>query len=53
MLRRNDVVIVMSEDHYERFVRKRLSFKDFLLNAPDMADLDLERDRTPTPNVEP
>lgn len=41
--RRSDAVVVLAEADYERLTGSRLSFRDFLLNAPDMDELDLER----------
>ena len=51
ILRRKDVVVVMSVKDYERLAGTRVSFKDFLLNAPDMDGLDLERDKSPMRDV--
>ncbi len=45
--RRNQTVVVISEQDYDRLSGARMSFKEFLLSAPDMSDLDLERDRSP------
>jgi hypothetical protein len=41
----------MSERDYERLAGARVSFKDFLLNAPNMEGLDLERDKSPMRDV--
>jgi antitoxin Phd len=41
--RRSDAVVVLAEEDYERLAGARLSFRDFLLDAPDMDELELER----------
>ncbi len=51
VLRRKDAVVVMSERDYERLTGSRVSFKEFLLNAPDMEGLDFERDKSPMRDV--
>ena len=51
VVRRTDAVIVMSEEDYERLSGTRVSFKEFLLNAPSMDGLDLERDKSPMRDV--
>ena len=51
VLRRNDAVVVMSEEEYERLAGLRVGFRDFLLDAPDMDDLDLARAREPMRDV--
>ncbi len=45
--RREDAVYVLSEREYERLSGRKPDFIEFLLDAPDMSGLDLERDRTP------
>ena len=45
--RREDAVYVLSEREYERLSGRQPDFIEFLLDAPDMSGLDLERDRTP------
>ncbi len=47
VLRRNDTVVVLAEEEYERLVGTRLGFKDFLLDGPDMDELKLERAKAP------
>lgn len=44
--RRDDVVIVLSETDYQRLRGEEPNFIDFLLNGPDLSDLDLTRDRS-------
>ena len=51
VLRRKDAVVVMSEQDYERLTGSRVSFKDFLLDAPDMEGLDFGRDKSPMRDV--
>ncbi len=51
VLRRDDAVIVLAEEQYERLVGTRLGFKDFLLDAPAMEDLELERARDPMRDI--
>jgi len=43
--RRSDAVVVLAEEDYERLAGARPSFRDFLLDAPDMDELELERAR--------
>jgi len=45
--RREDAVYVVSERDYERLAGRKQDFIEFLLDAPDLSELDLERDRTP------
>lgn len=53
VLRRNDAVIVLSQRDYDKLTGKRPSFKDFLLqDGPSFEGLDLERDRSPMPDIE-
>lgn len=41
--RRNQSVIIMAEDEYQRLTGQRKGFKEYLLSAPDMSDLDVSR----------
>jgi prevent-host-death family protein len=43
--RRGQVVVVLSEEHYQRLPGERETLKDYLLAAPDLSELDLTRDR--------
>jgi prevent-host-death family protein len=52
VLRRDDAVIVLSEEDYERLAGSRLSFKEFLLSVPDIEGIDLERDKSPMRDVD-
>ncbi|MEE9394475.1 MAG: type II toxin-antitoxin system prevent-host-death family antitoxin [Planctomycetota bacterium] len=45
--RRNDAFYVLSEEEFERLSGEKPDFIEFLLNAPDMSDLDLERSKEP------
>lgn len=49
--RRGQIVVVISEEEFDRLSGKRLSFKDYLLNGPDLSDLDLTRDPSPMRDV--
>ena len=51
VMRRRDAVVVLAEEEYERLAGSRLSFKEFLLNAPDMDGVNLERDKSPMRDV--
>ncbi len=44
--RRNDVVIVLSEADYLRLQGKRPSLVEYIMNGPDLSELDLTRDRS-------
>jgi antitoxin Phd_YefM of type II toxin-antitoxin system len=44
--RREDVVVVLAQRHYERLTGKRPSFQEFLLSGPGFEGLDLKRDRS-------
>ena len=47
VVRRDDTVIILSKDDYEKLTGKQSGFKDFLLNqTPKIDDLDLSRDKT-------
>jgi hypothetical protein len=45
--RRNDAVIVLSEEDHDRLRGKQPTLRDYLLNGPDFSDLDLSRDQSP------
>ncbi len=49
--RRHDAVVVLAEEEYERLAGSRLSFKAFLLSAPEMDGLKLDRDTSPMRDV--
>ncbi len=50
--RRNDAVVLISAEEYERLTGGTPSFIDFLLGAPDMGDLDLTRDKSPMREID-
>ncbi len=49
--RRDQVVILLSEEEYQRLTGEQESFKDFLLSLPDISDLDLTRDPSPMRDI--
>ncbi len=51
VLRRHDAVVVLAEAEYERLAGSRVSFKEFLLSAPDMDGLNLDRDASPMRDI--
>ena len=50
--RRDEAAYVISEAEYQRLTGEKPDFIEFLLSAPDMSDLDLERDRSPMRDIE-
>ena len=50
--RRDQVVVVLSEQEYRRLSGERPSFKEYLMNGPGLDDLDLTRDPTPMRDIE-
>ncbi len=51
--RRNDSVVILSQQEYERLTGKRPGFKEFLLkHTPLLDDLDLSRDQSSMRNIE-
>ncbi len=52
VFRRNDAVVVIAEDEYERLTGEQMSFKTFLTTGPDFDDLDLTRDRSAMRDIE-
>ncbi len=51
VVRRKDAVVVLAERDYEVFTGRKQSFTDFLLNGPDLEELDLSRDPAPMRDV--
>lgn len=49
--RRGQVVVVLSEDEFERLSGTQESFVDYLLSVPDLTGLDLTRDESPMREV--
>jgi PHD/YefM family antitoxin component YafN of YafNO toxin-antitoxin module len=45
---RDQVVVVLSEADYQRLTSASVTLKDYLLNGPNLSDLDRTRDSTPT-----
>lgn len=52
VVRRNNAVMVVALKDFERLSGKKPSFKEFLMNAPSMEGLDLERDRSLPRDIE-
>lgn len=50
--RRGDRVVVLSEAEYERLTGKQQSLVEFLLDGPDLSDLDITRDESLMRDVE-
>ena len=50
--RRNDAVVVIAAEEFERLTGKRRTLSEYLLAAPDLSELDLERDRSPMRDLE-
>ena len=50
--RQGETVIVVDEKEYQCLKGTRHTFKDFLLNGPDMRSLDLVRDKSPMPDAD-
>jgi prevent-host-death family protein len=50
--RRGDRVVVLSEAEYDRLTGKQQSLVEFLLDGPDLCDLDITRDQSPMRDVE-
>lgn len=47
-----EVVVVVSRRDYERLKGTKLDFKEFLLSAPDLSQLRLERDQSLPRDIE-
>jgi prevent-host-death family protein len=50
--RRDEAVIVLAEADYQRLTGERMNLKEYLLNGPDLSELELERDSSPMREVE-
>jgi prevent-host-death family protein len=50
--RRKDTVVVVAAEEFERLVGQRPAFKDYLTQGESFAGLDLDRDRSPSRDVE-
>jgi prevent-host-death family protein len=49
--RRDQVVVVLSEEDYQRLTGERETLTAYLLRGPDLSDLDLTRDPAPMREV--
>jgi prevent-host-death family protein len=47
-----EVVVILSTQEYRRLTGQVLDFKEFLLSAPDLDQLDIRRSAAPAPAVE-
>jgi prevent-host-death family protein len=50
--RRGDHVVVISEAEYDRLTGNQQSLVEFLLDGPDLSDLDITRDESPMRDFE-
>jgi antitoxin Phd len=50
--RRGDRVVVLSEEDYDRLTGNRPTLVQFLLDGPDLSDLNFTRDESPMRDVE-
>lgn len=50
--RRNQEIVLISKDEYQRLTGERPGFLDTLLSGPSLEDLDLSRDKSPMRDVE-
>lgn len=50
--RRDQAVIVIAEHEYDELVGKRPNFIEYILNGPDLSELDLTRDTSLMRDVE-
>lgn len=49
--RRGQVVVVLSEAEFDQLVGAKPDFKTYLLQGPDLSDLDVTRDTSPMRDV--
>jgi prevent-host-death family protein len=49
--RRGQVVVVVAEDEFDRLRGQQPSFTAYLLQGPDLSDIDLDRDQSPMREV--
>ena len=52
IMRRDDAVVVMSAEDYDRLAGQRPGFKQILMDGPGLDKLDLKRDHTPMRDVQ-
>lgn len=50
--RRNQVVVIVSEEEYDNLSGKRMGLKDAILHSPDLSSLELERDPSPMRDIQ-
>ena len=50
--RRQEAVVVVAAEEFAKLIGDKMSFKDFLLNGPDLGELDLDRDQSPMRDLE-
>lgn len=50
--RRNQTIIILSEEEYERLMGNRPSFKNYLMQGPSFEGLDLTRDESSSRDLE-
>jgi antitoxin Phd len=50
--RRHDAVVVLAAEEFERLTGKRQTLKEYLLAAPNLGELNLERDPSPMRDLE-
>ncbi len=50
--RRGEAVIVISEQQYQKIIGEKLSFVDYLMAAPSLEGLDIERDKSPMRDID-
>lgn len=50
--RRNEEIVLISKDEYQRLTGERPGFLDALLSGPSLEGLDLSRDKSPMRDVE-
>lgn len=50
--RRDQTIVILSESEYKRLTGEHLTLKEFVLQGPDISDLDLSRDTSPMRDVE-
>ncbi|MFM7316775.1 MAG: type II toxin-antitoxin system prevent-host-death family antitoxin [bacterium] len=50
--RRQDTVVVVAAEEYEKMIGKKPGFKDYLFQGPAFDGLELERDQSPPRDVQ-
>ena len=50
--RRDGVVVVLAETEYLKLTGEQMTFKEHLLNIPDLTGVDLERDQSPMRDID-